>query len=375
MGKSYTINQFSYLQRPAGGNNGKVQKYNLYVKSNQADKWKKIVSDGTFADKQELQKVTFDEVEAQYVKFEVTQGFGNFATAAELAVYQKASDFSKLQEAMDEAEKLDRTKYLEVYYSNIDQSCEEAEELLKDFMTEQPKIDALTEQLQEALDALEALAAKSDIKLLEEAVEAARNIDLDQYKNTKEFEKALSASEKLLAEYKKEERILQKDVTEAILKLTEEQGKLEEKDPVKPEKPEVDMVVVKAEQTTLKVGAATKVSATIMPEDAKDKAVTWSVSDENILSVSPDGTVTAKKEGKAYVIATSSNGKTGRVEITVVSKDTVSNPESPKDEGNENKKEPVKTGDTQSTAWYIGLMAAVGAVVFGTKKKKEKDEM
>lgn len=106
MGKSYTINQFSYLQRPAGGNNGKVQKYNLYVKSNQADKWKKIVSDGTFADKQELQKVTFDEVEAQYVKFEVTQGFGNFATAAELAVYQKASDFSKLQEAMDEAEKL-----------------------------------------------------------------------------------------------------------------------------------------------------------------------------------------------------------------------------------------------------------------------------
>ena len=205
------------MQRPAGGNNGKVQKYNLYVKSNQADKWKKIVSDGTFADKQELQKVTFDEVEAQYVKFEVTQGFGNFATAAELAVYQKASDFSKLQEAMDEAEKLDRTKYLEVYYSNIDQSCEEAEELLKDFMTEQPKIDALTEQLQEALDALEALAAKSDIKLLEEAVEAARNIDLDQYKNTKEFEKALSASEKLLAEYKKEERILLKDVTVAIL--------------------------------------------------------------------------------------------------------------------------------------------------------------
>jgi CheY-like chemotaxis protein len=47
---------------------------------------------------------------------------------------------------------------------------------------------------------------------------------------TKEFEKALSASEKLLAEYKKEERILQKDVTEAILKLTEEQGKLEEKE-------------------------------------------------------------------------------------------------------------------------------------------------
>ena len=43
----------------------------------------------------------------------------------------------------------------------------------------------LTEQLQKALDALEALAAKSDIKLLEEAVEAARNIDLDQVQKHK----------------------------------------------------------------------------------------------------------------------------------------------------------------------------------------------
>lgn len=375
MGKKYTINQFSYLQRPAGGNNGKVQKYNLYVKANEADGWKKVVSDGTFADKREIQKVTFDAVEAQYVKFEVTQGFGNFATAAELAVYQKASDFSKLQGVMDKAEKLDRTKYLEVYYSEIDQLCKEAEELLKDFTTEQTTIDTMTEKLQKALSALEKLVAKSDIKLLREAVMVAQKIDLDQYKNTKAFEKALADSEKLLAEYQKEEKIFQKDVTEAILKLTEEQEKLEEKDPVKPEKPNVDTVVVKAEQTTLKVGDTTSVSATITPEDAEDETVAWSVSDKHILSVSEDGIVTAKKEGKAYVIATSSNGKTGRVEIAVVAKDTGLDSEPSKEEGKENKKDVVQTGDTRSTAWYIGLMLAAGALVFGTKKKKENEEM
>ena len=32
---------------------------------------------------------------------------------------------------------------------------------------------------------------------------------------------------------------------------------------------------------------------------------------------------------------------------------------------------PVKTGDTQSPIWYLGLMAAAGAVVIGKRKKKE----
>lgn len=32
---------------------------------------------------------------------------------------------------------------------------------------------------------------------------------------------------------------------------------------------------------------------------------------------------------------------------------------------------PVKTGDTQSPVWYLGLMAAAGAVVIGRRKKKE----
>ena len=31
---------------------------------------------------------------------------------------------------------------------------------------------------------------------------------------------------------------------------------------------------------------------------------------------------------------------------------------------------PVKTGDTQSPVWYLGLMAAAGAVVISRRKKK-----
>ena len=36
-----------------------------------------------------------------------------------------------------------------------------------------------------------------------------------------------------------------------------------------------------------------------------------------------------------------------------------------------NKQNPVKTGDTQSPIWYLGLMAAAGALIAGKRKKKE----
>lgn len=51
-------------------------------------------------------------------------------------------------------------------------------------------------------------------------------------------------------------------------------------------------------------------------------------------------------------------------------------PDSNKPSGNKpvvkpEEQKPVKTGDTQSPVWYLGLMAAAGAVVIGRKKKKE----
>lgn len=121
------------------------------------------------------------------------------------------------------------------------------------------------------------------------------------------------------------------------------------KPPVDPEI-EVDTVTVTADKTELKVDETTKVRAEIKPENAKDKTIKWTVSDESVLSVSEDGTVTAKKAGKAVITATASNGKIGTVTITVTEKAKQDN-------------STVKTGDTQSAVWYVFMMLSVGTLM------------
>ena len=67
----------------------------------------------------------------------------------------------------------------------------------------------------------------------------------------------------------------------------------------------------------MKVGETTTAKAVITPENATNKTVTWRSSDESVVIVDKDGKITAKKAGKAEVMAVSKNGKVGKVEITV----------------------------------------------------------
>lgn len=57
-------------------------------------------------------------------------------------------------------------------------------------------------------------------------------------------------------------------------------------------------------ESTLRVGGTVVLTATIYPEDATDKTVTWSTSDSNVASVK-DGLVTALKLGSATITAKS----------------------------------------------------------------------
>ena len=60
--------------------------------------------------------------------------------------------------------------------------------------------------------------------------------------------------------------------------------------------------------------------ATVLPEDAKDKTVTWSSSNEAIATVDQSGLVTAKEIGKVTITASAkdNSGKSGSIEIEVV---------------------------------------------------------
>lgn len=67
----------------------------------------------------------------------------------------------------------------------------------------------------------------------------------------------------------------------------------------------------------LEKGAQAQLVATVTPEDAKDKTVVWSTSDETVAKVE-DGKVTAIGSGNAVITATTVNGKTAECKVTVV---------------------------------------------------------
>ncbi len=55
-------------------------------------------------------------------------------------------------------------------------------------------------------------------------------------------------------------------------------------------------------------GGSDKLTATVTPDDAYAKNVTWTTSDKNIAEIAVDGTVTAKAAGKAMITATANDG-------------------------------------------------------------------
>ena len=79
-------------------------------------------------------------------------------------------------------------------------------------------------------------------------------------------------------------------------------------------------ITVTPELKSIGVGGTTTASVTIKPDNATIKAVTWSTSTPKILSVSPDGTITALAKGTGRVIATATDGskRTGEATISVV---------------------------------------------------------
>lgn len=81
---------------------------------------------------------------------------------------------------------------------------------------------------------------------------------------------------------------------------------------------EVDEVVVEpAAVTNLQVGNTIQLAATILPNDVKDKTVTWSSSDDKIVTVDSEGMITAIAKGSATIIAKAGN-EGGTCDVTVI---------------------------------------------------------
>lgn len=82
------------------------------------------------------------------------------------------------------------------------------------------------------------------------------------------------------------------------------------------EEKEVESVSLPA-SLEIKVGETTKLAAEILPEDATDKTLTWTSSDDTVATVDENGNVTAVKAGNAVITAKASNNVSGSCALTV----------------------------------------------------------
>ena len=87
----------------------------------------------------------------------------------------------------------------------------------------------------------------------------------------------------------------------------------------KPKEIIVRSVTVSPDKVTLTEGKTTTLVATVSPADATDPSITWSSSNRDIVTVNPDGEVTAVSEGQASVTAKANNGLMANCAITVES--------------------------------------------------------
>lgn len=80
----------------------------------------------------------------------------------------------------------------------------------------------------------------------------------------------------------------------------------------------VEQITLNKTEGVLTVGNTHTIKATVFPEDATDKAVTWKSSDESIATVDAEGNVTAKDTGNVTIMAVNSDGDVSSTyELTV----------------------------------------------------------
>ncbi len=136
-----------------------------------------------------------------------------------------------------------------------------------------------------------------------------------------------------IASVDKDGKVTAKKVGKTTITVTTEDGQkiatcevtvIEKQDPEPDPEPEVipvENVALNQNNVTLNIGETTTLQATITPDNATNKTVTWSSEDSDIASVDKDGKVTAKEVGKTTITVTTEDGeKTATCEVTVIKK-------------------------------------------------------
>ena len=76
-------------------------------------------------------------------------------------------------------------------------------------------------------------------------------------------------------------------------------------------------ITLSSSQIEIEKGSSRSLTATVAPENATNKSVTWTSSDNTVATVSDAGSVTAVGKGTATITAATYNGKTAECQVTV----------------------------------------------------------
>lgn len=100
-------------------------------------------------------------------------------------------------------------------------------------------------------------------------------------------------------------------------KLGDQKAPGGDEEPTAPKPIEVTEVRLTEASKTLKEGAEYQITATVQPENAENKTLTYKSGDEDVATVSASGKVMAKKAGTTTITVTSANGKKAELRLTV----------------------------------------------------------
>ena len=129
--------------------------------------------------------------------------------------------------------------------------------------------------------------------------------------------------------------------------------------PVVLEDVSVTGVSVTPESVSLKVGESQQLTATVEPDDAADKSVSWSVDDDNVALVDSSGLVEATAEGDAVVTVTTVDG--GFADMSAVTVEAVNLP-------------PVDITNLAIASWPGNPPHRVGSYFFNLNKMNLKKD-
>jgi endo-alpha-N-acetylgalactosaminidase len=325
LGGTYNVTNLKYLPRQAGGVNGIITAYNVYV-SDDGTNFTKVAT-GSWANDATEKNASFASTSASYVKLEATAGNGGYASAAEINVnYEEpviipqaqmtatATSQETANENSSASNVLDGTSST-IWHTKWDSNT----------LPQSITLNLGGSYQVSQLDYLPRQDGNSN------GIITSYNIYTSA--DGVNFTKAATGN---WAQSSAQKNVTFKPVTATHVKLEAVQGVNNFASAAEINVFSVPVATVPVTgvqldkpQVSLKEGQTAELVATVLPENAKNKNVTWSSSDDTVAKVEvKDGktVVTALKEGVANITVTTVSGNFKAVsQITVQKADVTPN--------------------------------------------------